>query len=137
MPLMLLLLPLPLPMPLMPPPSSLLLRGVRPLNCGDPPHLLHLFLNDLATSPRVAYTTKFCTMYMNLQEKAMVLNWNCFIHLHTCKHYRLLHTTQVTAMAKLKSPFQGFNAKTQIALTISTIIICLGALIFKCIIAQT
>jgi hypothetical protein len=41
--------------------------------CGDP-RLLHLFLKILATSPRVAYTTKFRAMSMKHKKKAKILN---------------------------------------------------------------
>jgi hypothetical protein len=59
------------------------------------------------------------------------LNCNCFIHLYTCKHYRFLHTSHVTVWRSRSPPFQRFNTRTKLVLTISIIITFLGALLFN------
>jgi hypothetical protein len=70
-------------------------------------------------------------VYEASTKKRRSLNCNCFIHLYTCKHYRFLHTSHVTVWPSRSPPFQWFNSRTKLVLTISLIITFLGALLFN------
>ncbi len=67
----------------------------------------------------------------DVYEKRRSLNCNCFIHLYTCKHCRFFHTSHVTVWRSRSPPFQRFNTRTRLVLTISIIITYLGALLFN------